>query len=360
MKKKITALLLIPALALSLCGCSGMFSKEYFNVTEYTDNSDKIDSREVKVVSDWNELKNAVRDMVSRHISEGKLIFSGYGSELQGDLSQVGWSVKSEDALAGYSVDYISYDLNHIVTYYEAQIHITYKRTVDDVNSIIPVAGLLGFKRQVKESLNKCDTGLIAQWFHKGLTEEEVSATVREVYFSDPASCVVSPKPIIRVHNSAAAKNIVELVFNYGYSDAALQTMKAELKRKSESIVSSFDSEDSLQFGRSACEAINSICEYNESLGSTAYSALVEGFADSLGMSLAFTALCNEKGIECTVIPGRLNDAEHYWNAIYSEGKLNHIDVSNYYSLGSEATFMLSDEQMTARGYYWKPDAYAQ
>lgn len=353
LSRVISALLLTAPLLLLLCGCTGMFSKEYFRVTEYADGSDKVGSYDVIVVSSWNELKNAVRDMVAKHVSEGKLVFSEYDGDLQRELSQVGWSVKSEDALSGYSVDYISYDLNHIVTYYEAQIHITYRRTENEVNSIIPVAGLTGFKEQVKESLNKCDTTLNVQWFSNGLTADKIYAAVQDVYFSDPGSCVVSPEPTISLYNSASPKNIVEITFNYGYSDAALQTLKAELQRKIEGIVSSLDSEEPIRFARNACEAINFICEYDETAsGSSAYSALVEGKADSLGMALALTVLCNVDGPDCKVIEGMLNDAEHYWNTITVEGKNGYLDVLNCNTASNDG-YLLTSEQMHAKGYTW-------
>lgn len=363
MKKRITAVALAAVLMLSLCGCTGLFYKEYFSVSDYTGSSGENSGVETKDIADWAGLKAAVKAMVADHLTEGKLIFTNYDGDLQSDLAQVGWTVKSEDALSDYCVDYISCDLNSIITYYEAQIHIKYKHTSDDVLAIIPVAGLTGFESQLSESLNACADELCVQWYRRNLTEEDVASAIQEVYYSDPASCVVAPNPQITVHSSSTGKNIVEIVFYYGYSDAELQTMKAELKRKMNDILSSVDTEDGSASARYVFEAVVSACEYtgetetDSASDSSVYDALVSGSADSLGMALAFSALCRSCGIECSVVSGALDSAAHYWNIIDPDGYCGHVDVSYPAGVG---TFMQSDTQMLSRGYVWDSSAYPE
>lgn len=362
MKKKIFSLALAASMFISLSGCAGIFSKEYLYVTDYVDNSSEHDGDETVTVSDFDGLKNAVSKMVEDQLTEGKLIFSNYSGDLQSDLSQVGWSVKSENALADYCVDYVSYYLNRIVTYYEAQIHITYKRTASEVQSIIPVAGLTGFKEQLSKSLNDCAEEVAVQWYARSLTQEDVASAIKEVYFSDPSASVVSPTPEITIHSSSTAKNIVELSFKYGYSDSQLMMMKEELNRKIGSIVAASHSDSSPQFARNLCESIASGTELDKanlpespvsavSLSSTVYGALIAGKADNLGMALAYQALCKSAGIESTVISGTLNHHVHYWNSISIDGVSSYVDVSSFKNPSVGLIFMMSDSQIESRGY---------
>ena len=54
----------------------------------------------------------------------------------------------------------------------------------------------------------------------------------------------------------------------------------------------------------------------------------MSGRADSEGMALAYKALCDTIGIECTVVEGRLDRTEHYWNIVTLEGDSYHVDTS--------------------------------
>ena len=370
MAKRILALVIISAIILSLSGCTRIFSKEHLYVTEYTDNPNGIDNEAISI-SDYAALKSAVKQMVKDHSTEAKFMFSGYDGDLQSDLSQLGWEIKSEDALAGFCVDYISNSLNHIVTYYEALVHITYKRTAEEVSAIVPVAGLTGFSKEILAALTDCKTKLVVQWVSRNLTEADVVDAIMDVYYSNPATCVVSPNPKVTVFNSAALRNIVEIEMRYGYTDAELQTMKAKLAQKISKLVDLLPTDNISAFARAAYNAVVHVCEYDpdgglrsdnpeltNNFGPTAYGALTEGFADSLGMALAFSALCKADGFECLVVSGSCNQSQHWWNIIGANGRYFHVDVSGYHNIGLLASCLKDDSQMRANGYYWDISNY--
>lgn len=372
MKKRTAALVLVFAFVLSLSGCTRIFRKEHLYVTEYTGNPNGFDNEAISI-SDYAALKSAVKQMVKDHSTEAKFMFSGYDGDLQSDLSQLGWEIKSEDALAGFCVDYISSNLNHIVTYYEALVHITYKRTAEEVSAIAPVAGLTGFYEEILDALTSCKTKLVVQWVSRNLTEADVVDAIMDVYYSNPAACVVSPNPKVTVFNSAALRNIVEIEMRYGYTDAELQTMKAKLAQKISKLVAPLPTDDISDFAQEAYNAVIRVCEYDpdgglrsenpeltDVLGSTAYGALTQGCADSLGMALAFSALCKAAGFECLVVSGTCNQSQHWWNIIVYDGRYSHVDVSGYHRIGLAASCLRDDSQMQANGYYWESLNYPE
>lgn len=371
MVKRILTLVLIFSFTLSLSGCANIFRKEQLYVSKYTDNPN--DSDEVINIPDYVRLKSAVKQMVEDHSTEAKFIFSSYEGDLQNDLSQLGWEIKSEDALAGFCVDYISYDLNRIVTYYEALVHITYKRTAEEVSEIVPVAGFTGFCEEISDALASSKTEIVVQWVSRNLTEDDVVKAIMDVYYSNPAASVVTPTPKVTVYNSAILHNIVEIELDYGYTDAELQTMKANLAQKVNKFVDSSSSDEITSFLSEAYSTLVHVCKYDPvgnirnnnhelegNLGSTVYGALVEGYADSLGVALAFSTICNSEGIKCSVLKGSYNQVEHWWNIISIKDKYWHIDVSAYHILGLEASSLKSDAQMQANGYRWDTSNFPQ
>ena len=81
------------------------------------------------------------------------------------------------------------------------------------------------------------------------------------------------------------------------------------------------------------------------------------GEASSEGMAVAYKALCDASGIECVVVAGRFDRAEHYWNIITVDGASYHVDVSRAGSLGFGSTFLMNDDQMWG-SYWWDNQEY--
>ena len=76
-------------------------------------------------------------------------------------------------------------------------------------------------------------------------------------------------------------------------------------------------------------------------------------------MALAFKALCDIVEVDCTVVAGRLDRAEHYWNIVTVDGASYHVDVSAAAERGLAATFFISDADMWGH-YWWDNENYPQ
>ena len=83
-----------------------------------------------------------------------------------------------------------------------------------------------------------------------------------------------------------------------------------------------------------------------------AYGAIVNGKSTAEGMAMAYKAMCDKLGLECTVVRGMLNGQTHFWNVINLDGSYYHVDISTCINSGMEAGFLLSDEDMPD-GYWW-------
>ncbi len=370
MKKRILAILLSVSLLVALSGCASLFKKEYLSVSEYKNYSHNASNSDTSQISDYAGLKSAVISMVNNHQSEGRLRFTDYEGNIQGDISQALWEVKAESALASFAVDYMSYDLSRIVTYYEAVVYITYKRTQSEIDEISFITGKSELASTIEPLLEKMTSYVALRITSSTITQDEVASTVNTAYTQNPASCVVPPSVTVQIHPESGLQRIIEINLEYGWKISELQKMKSRMSDKIQQIINNASDLKPTLFALNLYEKLAKICSYdpsgsirsskaelNSGLGSTAYGALIENCADSKGIAIAYSALCKAAGIECIVVDGTVAEESHSWNIIKLEGTYYHVDISAYYSLGTEHAFKQTDEQMK-ESYVWDTAKY--
>jgi len=370
MKERIISLFISVSLLAALSGCAGLFNKEYLSVSKYKDDNQSVTSSDTSQISDYAELKNAVISMVNNHQTEGRLRFTDYDGNIQSDLSQVLVEVKAESALASFAVDYMSYDLSRIVTYYEASVYITYKHTQSEISDIRYITGKSELVNIIGLVLEKMDSYIALRITSATVTGDEVISAVNKAYTQDPASCVVLPSVTVQIHPESGLQRIIEIDLEYGWKTSELQKMKSAMNDKIQQIIKSSSNVQTAVFALNLYTQLAQSCSYdptgsirsgktelNSGLGSTAYGALVENCADSKGIAAAYSALCKAAGIECVVVDGTMDTESHTWNIIKIEGNYIHVDGSAYYSLGAEHSFMQNDEQMKGE-YVWDTGKY--
>ena len=72
---------------------------------------------------------------------------------------------------------------------------------------------------------------------------------------------------------------------------------------------------------------------------------------------MAYKALCDQLGIDCTVVLGQYKGAIHAWNIIELDGHYYHVDVSNCDLYGLDTAFLKNDDEMKD-DYVWDTDVY--
>lgn len=360
MKKRIIALFAAAALAASLSGCASVFDKEYISITDYVDSSTPPQQEGTVQVESYLELKLAINKLITAHEESGSLDFSSYkGESISDDLAAACNEVRSETALAAYVVDYISYDLDRLVSYYEAEVYVYYLHTREEVESIVSVSTVSGLYDAVSAALEQMSPGLVVMVTASGASEAEVAGYVTEAYFENPLSCVNRPEAEVTMYTGGGLQRIYEISLDYGAAVTSLasrkETLTAELTELAERITSKGDAYRALQ----AATVLMDSCASDAEAGSELWDALHLGAADSLGMALAYKALCDVAGVDCAVVAGRLDRAEHYWNIVTVDGTSYHVDVSAAAERGLAATFFISDADMWGH-YWWDNENYPQ
>lgn len=360
MKKKIIALFAAAALAASLSGCASIFDKEYIAITDYVDASTPPQQEGTVQVENYLELKLAINKLITAHEESGSLDFSSYkGENISDDLAAACNEVRSETALAAYVVDYISYDLDRLVSYYEAEVYVYYLHTQEEVEAIVSVGTVSGLYDAVSAALEQMSPGLVVMVTASGASEAEVAGYVTEAYFENPLSCVNLPTTEVTMYTGGGLQRIYEINLDYGASVASLASRKEILSAELTELAGRVTSRGEAYRALQAATVVMETCASNAEAGDTLWDAVHLGAADSRGMALAFKALCDIVEVDCTVVAGRLDRAEHYWNIVTVDGASYHVDVSAAAERGLAATFFISDADMWGH-YWWDNENYPQ
>lgn len=358
--RKIAALAVTAALLLPICGCASVFDEEYLSVSDYEYARPTPGDDGAIPVTSYTTLRLAISNLVTAHADSGTLDFRNYsGESISDDLAAACNSVSRETALGSYSVDYISYDITTVVAYSEAKVYIYYKRSQEEIDSIINVSTSRDLYDCIEAAVESMSPGLVVLVSATDAGEDEAADYVIEAYMDYPLSCVVRPSASVNVYSGLGMQRIYEISINYPGNEADLEQMHGQLNESAARLAARVTSEGDAYMALQAASLLIEQCVSDSGGGHTAWDALVSGRADSEGMALAYKALCDTIGIECTVVEGRLDRTEHYWNIVTLEGDSYHVDTSRASELGFANTFLKSDAEMWG-GYWWDIAEYPE
>ncbi len=384
--RRALALLLAMLWLGSAAGCSILFDREYYTRAEYeaqdtetdTDDGDAIGS-----ISNYTALKRAITLLVTEHIESAQLQFLNYDGNISTDISTACWEVKSSTALGAFAVDYISYDLSRIVSYYQAEIYITYKRSAAQVEALEEIATTAALSQRIDTALRSNETYLVLELSSTSVTADTIAEYLEAAYYTDPLASPVLPVVEVSFYPESGVDRIAEITIDYGMDSqelnerrealalavetvtAALQTevaeepeadddAEAEDATASDELTEQVTAEADMVYA--LCEYITEHCTLEDTAGTTAWDALVNGTADSQGIAMALEALCQALDIECVVVAGRLSSEAHYWNIVTLDGVSYHVDTAHSSDEG-ENLFLVSDAMLWG-AYWWDTSEY--
>lgn len=354
--KRMIYLISVFVLLFALTGCAAVFSNTYTSEQDFQGN-EKIELDDnVQVVQNYSELRRLVFGMVNNHEASREIVFSGYTGNAVTDIASVCNAVKTESSYGAYCVEYVSYDLRQIVSSYEAKISISYLYTQDELGILQTTSNLESFSKILVSALEEENTKLLVR-VNNGTAEEAVLTELMDnAILEYPMAISYVPRLNVKIFDGNSSQKIYEVSIQYDDTldnEKRLKAMGAVLERCAAAI----EETDAAKKVLSAADHINTHFVYNQDGGDTAYHALIEESANSRGISCAFKALCDNLGIECLIVSGRLEKQDHYWNIVKIEDAYYHVDVSRFGEIGAESTMFLSDVERQV-SYWWNQSAY--
>lgn len=337
---------------LLLCGCSSSLEKEYISVTDYDSSDNLATEPEISAIDTYSALTTALGTMISQHQESAQLQFNNYAGSISDDLAEACWQVKSDDALGAYMVDYISYDISRIVTYYQATVYINYTRSAEALESIKNIGA-----NKISETVIDAVSGAqqyITMQMHTSVEESSAMAIrVENALLQAPELIPVIPDITVNVFSGSSLQRIFEVFFDYRTTPEEALKMQEELKAAIAKSSSTIDADNDFSVSILAAHALGSACRYDiNAQQGTAYDVLCRGVGDSRAIAMAYSAICKDKGIESSVVTGLKNNEQYYWNIVKVDDFWYHADVVEAMTLPADVVFLRNDTEMI-RDFRW-------
>ena len=346
MRKMICAVM--AALMLLSTGCSSMLNRDYSSVTVHSATpTAEVDANTMRV-QNYQELVNALIYLINQGEESGSIRYSGEEADFKKLMDEACLEVKQEDPLGAYAVDYIKYSVISIVGSYEADVQITYRRTREQVASIVDATGAAAIRSELSRALSSFDTEVVLRISYFEEDEAYIQQLVRQAYLSNPATALDFPDAQVAMYPESGQQRIVEVTLTYHQSLQTLESWRNSLSREAERICQPLTELTIKEKLDGITGTLQSMGAYSAQGGSTAYDALLGGGGDSQGVALAFSLLCRQVGITCSVVDGQKNGQSHFWNVVQTASGYRHVDLSRTGSV----TYNV-DQTMTQQGYVW-------
>jgi hypothetical protein len=351
-----------------------MFAKDYLVISDHEDDyTEFMPDSSVQVVSNYSAMKNAVLNLIGSMSEQGFIRTKNYLGDVPDDISRACYEVTKESPLGAYAVDYIAHEPTPILSYYEVQIFITYKRTKEEVDSIIRVNSGPAMYEQLDAAIKSYKSSIAFLQVSTKIDKEMITRHVDGFYRSNPDLVYTLPEMTISLYpDSETVQKIIEIELDYELGPEELEKRMDELNAAASAIVLKYRDLGEDLITLELCRHLTEIAENAEDGGNTgmqdisgsvsseaktAYGALVSARADSEGYAMAYKLLCEKSGIECQVIEGRLNSEKHYWNIVRLGSSYYHVDAYMSDVRGMEAAFLKKDSDLWGE-YWWDTEDY--
>lgn len=352
MKKRILALLTLSCVLLS--GCAAMLEQDYIHVSPHS--STLLDTNDPSIlrVETYQELVNALIYFISAGTETGTIRLYLDSTQIETDLENACLEVIHEDPLGAYAVEYIKYSVTPLVTYSEAEVQITYRRSREQLLSIVSATGTPAIRSELESVLSGHASSCTLRIGYFDQDEAYIQSLVRQAYLSAPSHALDYPDATVSIYpeNSQGRQRIVEIELQYHLSQEELLQRETLLQDALHQNLTPLLVSSSPADIQTVAQLLLSLESYHPDGGPTAYHTLVEHRANSEGLALCQLLLCESLKLPCHLVSGSLHDTPHYWNIVETTDGWRHLDLSS----GSESAFLTDEEQIQA-GYLWDPTA---
>lgn len=346
MKQRLCALLLLPVLLLT--GCQTMLERGYSSVQPHSQSLTAREDPSALEAENYQELVSAVLYLVTQHAESGIVRLYNYTGDVEADLTAACLEVVQKDPLGAFAVDYIKHEVTRIVSYYEANVTISYQRTAEEMGQIISVTGSSAIKRELRDALAAFAPVVTLRISYFAEDDEYLRSLIYQAYYDTPQSAFGLPEISLSLYPETGIQRIVEIGLTYPAEVETLVQRQSELEAAAARLLPDGAEATARQvydllLGQTA---LSSDPDRN-----TAYDALVNGLANDEGLALAYQLLCARAGLTCTVVQGTLAEQPHFWNIVTTDSGSRHVDAS-------AGLYALTDLQLVDVGAYQWGSSY--
>ena len=214
MKKQLIAL--AAAAAILLSGCSSLLDRDYSYVTAHNTTPTAAEGDpSILRAENYQELVNALVYFVAQGTQEGTVRLYGEWEDVEADLDAACLEVVQEDPLGAYAVEYMKYSVTSVVTYYEADIQPTYRRSREQVDSIVSATGTTAIRNELESALANFASEQVLRISYFNEDENYIRTLCQEAYCATPATALDMPEVEVAIYPDSGQQRIVEILLTY-------------------------------------------------------------------------------------------------------------------------------------------------
>ncbi len=348
-RTRITATLL--ASALLLTGCSALLERDYSSVTPHNAVPATEGDPSILRADSYQELVNALVYLVSGGVEEGTIRLYTDTENVEPFLDNACLEVVQEDPLGAYCVEFIRYTVNPVVAYSQADVRITYRRTREQVASIVQATGVTAIRGELKSALTSFAPERVLRISYFEEDEAFIQDLARQAYCDVPAFALGMPEVSVSIYPSTGRQRIVEILLDYPLERAELEERRGKLAWELQLLTRELVGDGQPPRVLDAARALLEKGDYDPEGGATPYDLFSTGSANSEGLALAFAALCQELELPCRVAQGTLDREPRLWNVVQTGEGWRHLDLS---APAEEDIPLYTDQDLQELGYLWE------
>ena len=349
-----TLAVLTAAAVLVLTGCSAMLERSFTSVTPHNSAPTAEGDPSVLRADSYQELVNALIYLVNAGAQEGTIRLYLDPEELEGDLEAACLEVVQEDPLGAYAVEHIKYSVSSLVPYDEARVSLTYRRTPEQIASIVQATGVTAIRTELAAALSAFDSECVLRISYFDGDEDFIRDLAAQAYYSVPVCALGMPQLDIQIYPDSGLQRIVEILLTYPLDSAELSRRARQVELWLEELTAPLADRQGDALLPGAARAILAAGTCTPEGGSTAYALMEDGLADSEGFALALAALGERLELSCQVARGTLGDQPHFWNVVRTSDGWRHLDLS---ALAEGTLLFYTDQELSQLGYLWDADS---
>ncbi|MBR5381396.1 MAG: hypothetical protein IK136_02115 [Oscillospiraceae bacterium] len=371
MKKRLTALLALLLALLTLgSGCMSALERDYVTETVHKPSAPPPEGAATPVVevSDYQQLHDAIEGFVNAREENGLIRLVGYPRDIEEDVSGACMDVANNTPMGAYAVYYITGSVSRIVSYYEAAVSITYKKSAEQMASVVEADDWEAVREAISSAMYDGAPSLALLANVSFASESMIEECVKELYYGDPSLSTVYPSPSVAAYPQTGADRIYEITFSYLYLRASLLSMRERLTEEADAVALEAGGLEQKEALRSLAERLCSVTPVEEAwtggpsgaektTEDTAYGALIRGTATSEGFAMAMKLMCDRLGVDCVTVLGRREGADCGWNLVNVDGEWYHLDAFRCALEGMTEDFLKTDAEMSEY-YLWDMTKY--
>ena len=352
-----------------LTGCVNFLEDDKLVITEHHSEPYVRPEVDLLTVSDYDEFVGVIIWAIMRYETDIHLVYyQREGDDIRADFQRARDEVIYEHPIGSYMVSEITVTPTRIVTHFEIDIEIEYKRTEEQLLSIVSVSTEQSLRMQLLRFMSEYAEAAVFRT-RLQLDEQIITEIVRSTYYRNPGLIVMLPMVTVETFPEEGTEKIYEVQFGFIENQRMLQQfgtlLTLSIQQNTEiAVVNAAGTNDS-DIILSLVNILMDTATFNEgaartipahgvqNFAATAYGALIRGNAVGEGFAMAFKALADELGFDSQVVLGDLDGMIHAWNIISLYGDFYHIDVAMCAELGPEAAFLKSDADFEEMLYTW-------